>query len=256
LTQPTNDPDVKPPASAPAPSQEPIFNVPGVVVALLAVMVAVHLGRQLLSETTDDWLVLALALIPARYDGAMMLLPGKVLAAWTSPITHMFVHGDMTHLILNGASLLAFGGVIARRLPVLQFLLFALFVGLCGALAFFLANPGEPAPMIGASGAISGLMAAALRLMFGAIDQGSEGQAGEVLRHHTGEIKLMSLTTTLQDRRIQTATLVWLMINGFAAFGLGTPGASGAIAWEAHVGGYFAGLLALGAFDVRATKRQ
>jgi membrane associated rhomboid family serine protease len=255
LTTPTNETDVPRPASARWPSHEPIFNVPNVVVAVLAVMVVVHLGRQMLSEAADDWLVLALALIPARYDGAMMLLPGKVLAAWTSPITHMFVHGDITHLILNGASLLAFGGVIARRLPVLQFLLFTLVCGLVAAFAFYLANPGEPAPMIGASGAISGLMAAALRLMFGAIDQASEGQAGEVLRHHTNEIKLKTLAATLQDRRIQTATLVWLMINGFAAFGLGTPGTSGGIAWEAHLGGYFAGLLSLGAFDLRRTAR-
>lgn len=248
MTAPSHDP-----SASRVKTHEPIFNVPGVVVALLAVMVAVHLGRQALSESADDWLVLALALIPARYDGAMQLLPGKVIAAWTSPLTHMFVHGDITHLILNGASLLAFGGVIARRLPIPQFLLFALVCGLCGAFAFYLANPGEPSPMIGASGAISGLMAATLRLMFGAIDQARDGEAGQVLRWHTSEIKLNSLAATLQDRRIQTATLIWLMINGFAAFGLGMPGASGAIAWEAHVGGYVAGLLALGAFDREAT---
>ncbi len=237
-----------------APSPEPIFNVPGVVVALLAVMVAVHLGRQTLSEASDDWLVLALALIPARYDGAMMGLPGQALAAWTSPLTHMFVHGDITHLILNGASLLAFGGVMARRLPTLRFLLFALLTGLGGALAFYLAHPGEPSPMIGASGAIAGLMAAALRLLFGAIDQARDGEAGDVLRHHTGTIKLLDLAATLKDRRMQTAIVVWLIINGLAAFGLGTPGASGGIAWEAHVGGFFAGLLALGAFDPKPAR--
>jgi membrane associated rhomboid family serine protease len=244
LTTQTTDTDVPP-------RHQPVFNAPTVVVALLAVMVAIHLGRFILSEAADDWLVLALALIPARYDGAMMLLPGKMLAAWTSPITHMFVHGDMAHLILNGASLLAFGGLIARRLSVGRFLGLSLVSGLCGALAFYLANPGEPSPMIGASGAIAGMMAASLRLMFGAIDQASEGHAGEVLRHHTRDIHVKSLTATLLDRRIQTATFVWLLINGFAAFGLGTPGESGGIAWEAHLGGYFAGLLALGAFDTK-----
>jgi membrane associated rhomboid family serine protease len=231
------------------PSHEPIFNVPGGVLALLAVMVAVHLGRQLLSETADDDLLLALAFIPARYGGGAFSGPGNTVSTWLSPITHVFVHGDAIHLIVNGASMLAFGSVVERRMGVVRFLAFTIFSGVMGALLFALANLGEPSPMIGASGAIAGMMAAALRLIFSAIDTAPPGLAGEFVRQTPQNIALKPLGLALQDRRLQSATAVWLAINLLAIFGLGglAPGAS--IAWEAHLGGYFAGLLCLGMFD-------
>jgi membrane associated rhomboid family serine protease len=233
----------------PVPSREPVFNAPAVVVGLLGVMIAIHFGRQLLSPLEDDWIVLALAFIPLRYGHVLINLPGGLLSAWTAPITHMFVHGDATHLLLNGASLLAFGSIIARRLGATRFLTFAALCGVCGALAFYVGNPGEPAPMIGASGAIAGLMSAALLLMFSALDTARPGLAGDLVRRAPGQIEVMSVRDAVLDRRIQSATAVWLAINLLASVGLGGLASSGGIAWEAHLGGYFAGLLAFGLFD-------
>jgi membrane associated rhomboid family serine protease len=241
---------VPPPVTEPRPlSREPIFNVPGVVVGMIGTIVALHVLRAQLSDTTDTWLVLALAFIPARYDGATGPLPGGGFSAVSSVFTHMLVHGDLTHLALNVVSLLAFGGIVARRTGGARFFVFTLFCGAVGALTFWAFNRGEAIPMVGASGAIAGMMAVAMRLMFSALDSAPLGLAGEALRRAPQVIPLMPLVDTLLDRRMIVATLVWLGINLLAVFGLAGPAPAGGIAWEAHVGGFAAGLACFGAFD-------
>jgi membrane associated rhomboid family serine protease len=59
----------------------------------------------------------------------------------------------------------------------------------------------------------------------------------------------MSLICTLKDRRVLLASLVFLGVNLLAMIGFGKFGATGAIAWEAHIGGYVFGLCAFSAFD-------
>jgi membrane associated rhomboid family serine protease len=63
---------------------------------------------------------------------------------------------------------------------------------------------------------------------------------------------LMPLTAALTDQRVVLVTIVFLFANILAVFGLGSVGTSG-IAWEAHIGGYFAGLLTFGFFDAPQT---
>lgn len=233
----------------PVPRREPIFNVPAIILAMLGVLVALHLARQGLTEPDDDRLVLALAFIPDRYGAHPLHWPGGALSTWASPLTHMAVHGDAMHLGLNGASLAAFGGLIARRLGSARFLAFTLICGLAGAALFLVVDWGGKAPMIGASGAIAGMMAAALRLLFSAVDTAPAGRAGDLIRGAPERVALARLPQALRDRRLQTATGIWLLINVLAAFGLATPGQAGIIAWEAHIGGFFAGVLLLDLLD-------
>ena len=231
------------------PHREPVFNVPAVVTVMLGVLIAVHIVRLGLSDASDQWLVLALAFIPDRYTAHAYPWPGGVVSAVASPLTHMLIHGDWAHLMLNGASLLAFGGLLARRLTPLRFLAFTAMTGLAGAGLFWLVNPSLASPMIGASGAIAGMMAAALRLLFSAVDGISPQRVGEVIRTTPRLIALKDLKATLADRRMQGATVLWLIINTLGAYGLATPSPGETIAWEAHIGGYVAGLLGLGLFD-------
>ncbi len=232
--------------------REPVFNVPATVTGLLAVVVGVHIARQFMSPETDDWFVAAMAFIPGRYDGAASQLPGGLLAAYTSFITHMFVHGDAVHLALNSAWLLAFGGAITKRIGGARFLALCAFTGISGALAFLIFNFGLIAPVVGASGAISGLMGATMRFLFSALDDGGVRQ----LRDDPRSVRLMPLSETLRDRRVQLATALWLVVNGLAVIGVGTGGAAGAIAWEAHIGGFLAGILGFGWFDLANAKEN
>lgn len=227
------------------PGDEPIFNVPRTVAVLLAVLVAVHLVRVVVPEQEDVWLVLAGAFIPGRYGPAAGELPGGELALFTSPFTHMLLHGDWVHLAFNSAWLLVFGGAIAERAGTLRFLLFFALCGLGGAAAFYLANPELMQPMVGASGAISGLMGATLRFLFPALDNGGFRRLREAPR----SVRLMSLAEALTDRRVLTTSAVLVVLNVLTIIGFGAAQNSAGIAWEAHLGGYIIGIITYGLFD-------
>lgn len=227
-------------------NREPIFNVPGAVLATLAVLIAVHAALSFLPPEQYTWWVLALAFIPARYSGLASEIPGGDVASVTSFVTHMTVHAELTHLAFNAAWLLAFGSVLCARIGGLRFLTFSIAGGVSGALLFLLFNPGLAVPVIGASGAISAMMGGVMRFLFNAIDRGE----GYLLRHQPSAIPAVTLRGALQDRRIVLASVVFIGINLLAIIGFGKFGVDGAIAWEAHVGGYLFGLLAFGAFDV------
>jgi len=230
---------------------EPIFNIPRPVLAMLAAMIGVHVVLQLMPEERSLWWLLAMAFIPGRYAQGGADLPGGEVAGITSFVTHLFVHADVLHLTINGAWLLAFGTPIAKRLGALRFFLFTFSCGIAGALFFLALHPGLMSPVIGASGAIAGLMGAALRFLFGALDSGQ----GPLLRSDPASIVLTPLRSALSDRRIIIATAAFVALNLFAMIGFGLFGSSaGAIAWEAHLGGYFFGLFAYGFFDAASQR--
>lgn len=230
--------------------RQPIFNVPGPVLALLAIMVLVHIVMQYLPEDEMLWWLTALAFVPARYAQGAGELAGGETASYTSFITHQFVHGDIVHLSINGAWLLAFGTPLAKRLGWWRFVLLTLSCGVAGALTFLALHFGLMAPVIGASGAIAGLMGAVLRFLFPAIDH----HQGALLRDDPRAIPAMPLSVALRDRRVIGASLAFVALNLLAIFGLGSPSNAGEIAWEAHLGGYFFGLLFFGLFDVAPLK--
>lgn len=228
-------------------SSPPIFNVPSTVIVIIGAFIAIHAVRQVLSIPMDNELLLATAFIPARYAGLASELPGGDVALVTSFVTHMLIHGDVTHLMFNSAWFLAFGGAIALRIGGLRFLAFTIFTGVAGAATFLAFNIGALVPMVGASGAVSGMMAGVLRFMFPAIDRGDFA----ALREAPRSIPLLTLPQTLTDKRILAITGVWLLINLLSVLGMFGPTGEGGIAWEAHVGGFAAGLLAFGLFDPR-----
>lgn len=234
------------PTTEPAP-REPIFNVPPMVLALLAIMLAVMGYRLMLNDDADTAFVLLMALIPARLSGYAAELPGGVTAVYTQFITHMFVHADAMHLAFNSAGLLAFAGALEKRIGALRLLTFFIVCGLAGAAAFIAFNPGLLAPMIGASGAIAGLMGGVMRYFFSAMDnRGGLRRLNQAPR----SIPLKGLSVALRDRRLQVVTASFIAMNLAAMVGFGDINASSAIAWEAHVGGYLAGLFLFGLFDI------
>ena len=221
---------------------EPILNVPKAVVLAAAAMIVVQVVRGLLPDEVDVTVLLSLAFIPARYSGAVVELPGGYLTAVTSPVTYMVVHGSWMHLLVNVLWMLAFGTAVARRIGTLGFFEFSILCGIAGALTHLVFHWGELAPMVGASAAISGQMAAALRLIFF-----TRRQPGERMPDYS-RAELADLSTTLRDRRILGFLVFWIVLNAY--FGLTAVSFVGAgIAWEAHIGGFLCGLLTFGFFD-------
>lgn len=224
----------------------PILNVPRIVTLLLVILIAIHAVMQFLPTGLRDWWLIALAFVPARYDGLASQLPGGDGAAITSFFTHMLVHGDVVHLGFNAVWLLAFGGALAKRIRWFAFLGFTILCGIAGAVTFWVLNPGLLAPMIGASGALSGLMAAVLRLLFS-----TNGQLEmTLLRSAPLRITLSPLSEIILDRRLIIVVVVWVVVNLLAMVGFDASNGS-VIAWQAHIGGFLFGLLFYGWFDLR-----
>jgi membrane associated rhomboid family serine protease len=227
------------------PRHEPAIRAPAIVVIVLALLVGIHLVRQFIGPGLDEWVLTYLAFSPARFSEIGRELPGPSWLAFTSMVTHTLVHGDWTHLIFNGAWFLAFGSIIARRTSALGFLALFAVCAIAGAIAFWLDHIGEITSIVGASGAISGLMGAAFRILFSALDWGGI----HALQNAPQLVPRMPLIVALQDRRVVMGILMWVAIN--LLFGIVIPGVftESGIAWEAHLGGFVAGFLLFDFFD-------
>lgn len=226
--------------------REPIFNAPTIVLVVIAVFVVVHAVREYaLDYDGQIEALIYLAFIPARLTEMGGPLPGGLTIALTSTITHALLHGDWLHLTINGAWFLAFGSLISRRSGLVGFLLLFAASAIAGALFFTAFNPSGMVPLVGASGAISGLMGAAFRLIFSV----GPGAGFATLHSHPIAVPRMPLARALRDQRTMTAALIWLGINLAFGFGMGDMMQSGEIAWEAHIGGFLFGFLAFAWFD-------
>jgi membrane associated rhomboid family serine protease len=230
-------------------AREPIFNIPAVLLASLAVLTLIHLGRiWLLSQQENVEFLLRFAFIPARYD--TNILPGEVWpGGWAADIwtfvTYALIHGDWMHLGFNAVWLVAFGTPLARRFGPVRFLGFCAATAATGALAHLATHFGQVVPMVGASASISGAMAAAMRFAF---------QRGGPLRFGGSEesykVPALPLGDALRDTRVLAFIAVWFGLN--LLFGMGSISITGddqTVAWQAHVGGFVGGLLLFGFFD-------
>jgi membrane associated rhomboid family serine protease len=212
---PTSDEPSRPP-------REPAFNAPWTVMALVAILIATHAAR-----------------VFAGVDVGRFALTGDDLRAgrWLGLISYLFVHASWAHVAMNAAFTLAFGTPVARYLGTdargaVVFFAFFLICGVIAALAYagllsvleHADGPSRAWALVGASGAASGLLGAAARLIEG---HGRLGRIG--------------------GRTVVGMTLAWIAVNAVLGLSGLTPGAAGVpVAWEAHVFGYFAGLLLIG----------
>jgi len=227
-------------------NRERIFNLPAVVVWCGGAIVLLHLARLLLSDDADFFLIYALSFIPARYGELAVLLPGGVAARFWTPLTYALLHADGVHLSVNMFWMAAFGSAVARRLGAMRFLMLSVAATLAGALAHFLAYPGDEGVMIGASGAVSGMTAAAARFAFmpgGPLGSG-RGQSDAF------HMPAPPLRAVFSNRNTLIFVGVWSAINIiFGVQGAMLPGVEGTIAWQAHIGGFLAGFLLFGFID-------
>ena len=237
----------------PGPGRQPMFRVPGVVVGLIGTLAAAHGIRAMASPTLSDALINQYAFIPARYSRAFLAShdvdPGRLLDRAVPFVSYMGLHNDFTHLAINCLWLLAFGPIVARRYGALLFLAFFIICGIAGAGAHLALNMGSLVPVIGASAAISGLTAAGLRLLPAQRDMRSG------LANLPGGLPSGPMAPIL-SRQVLLFALVWVGVNLAAGLtGMGAGGTVGLIAWQAHLGGFAAGLLLSGPFDRLARTR-
>lgn len=152
--------------------------------------------------------------VPARYTGGSDGVDVSVFELLVSPFTSLFLHGDWMHVVFNVVMLLAMGIFFERVYGTKRAVIFFVLCGIAGHLAYLLLNPFSSVPVIGASGAISGLFAVTIIVMSENGMMGPEAQ-------RRGPVQFI---------------LLWIMI--IVGMGLLTPGT----AWQSHLGGFLGGI--------------
>lgn len=234
-------------------AREPVFNLPPVVLGLVVYLVFVHaMVAFVLPASASEWLLELFAFDPLRYHAEPTLgapLPGGLPAAIWSFVTYAFFHANVPHLAFNLIWLVAFGTPVARRFGPWRFLTFFAFTAAGGALAHLATHIDEGTPAIGASAAVLGMMAAALRFVF---EPGGPLGLLRLSEADTYRVPAKPLAAMLRDRRMLLFLGVWFVFNGLSALPwLSLPGIEANVAWQAHVGGFVAGLVGFTAFDPR-----
>lgn len=227
------------------PAREPFLNAPATVLWLIGALAAMHAARVLAPAAVEERILSNYAFVPAHYSSEALaahgVAPPSLFDQIVPFVSHIFLHANAVHVAINSVWLLAFGPVVARRLGTLAFLAFFLFCGIAAAVAHLLSNWGDFVPVIGASGAVSGLMAAGIRILY----RDRNVVFGERAR-----------LASLWAPPVMLFSLMWIFVNVAAGLiGLGMSEKFALVAWQAHLGGYFAGLLSLGWFD-RLRKRD
>lgn len=223
-------PQVRPGRSSQTPRA---FNLPPIIILLTAVCVLIEIIRTyLLSDEANIWVLYMFAFIPARYGDPQLAASWQ---AFATPFSYSFLHGGFTHLINNCLWLLVFGSPLAATIRNGRFLLFWFVCAAIGAWFHYLAQPQDMTPMIGASGAISGMMGAAARFGFRMIRLPEGGSRFSVPAPPCGKLVRMPGVVVFLG--------IYLLMNlGIGATGVSVSGAS--IAWQAHLGGIVAGFIA------------
>ena len=216
----------------------PAINLPAVVFWLALAFIGVHVARQLAGQSIDDWVVLAFAFVPERYAEGGAMLPGGEGALFWSPVSYSFLHADYLHLFVNIIWMLAFGTALARRFTALRFLLLSVISAVGGAAFFYVFHRHDQSIAIGASAAVSGMMGGIARFAFSPGGPIASNRSPDAF--HVPAEPLSELT---RNGRVVAFVLLWFVINFiFGVSGGLIAGISGSIAWEAHVGGFLAGL--------------
>jgi membrane associated rhomboid family serine protease len=225
----------------------PTHSVPVITVGLIAANVLAFVYQLSLELAPDPTaakaaqaFVLEFGLIPCRLTGgcaAPDAFPHPLVTVFTS----MFLHGGLFHIFGNMLYLWIFGNNVEDTLGHGRFLGFYLAAGVAAALAQTAVGPGSRIPMIGASGAVSGVLGAYL-----------------VLYPHASVLTLVTFGFFIRIVRIPAMIVLgfWIVVqllNGLVTFGAGD---RGGVAWFAHIGGFVAGILLLWVLRPRGRVRS
>lgn len=241
-------PQLEVPAVIEKAPREPVLTLPVALTAYIVLLAVIHL-RVLLPPEIENWTIDVFGFIPKRYDSSLLNLqiPGGAGAKVWTFVTYSLLHANLTHLGFNVLWLLPFGSALARRFGAVRFFLFLAVTAAGGALAHLVTHEHAVAPMIGASASVSGAMAAAIRFAF---VRGSFLSFNRSDADTAAKVPALPLSRALRDGRVVGFLAVWFGVNiifGVGAIGIDSETTS--VAWQAHIGGFFTGLLLFTLFD-------
>lgn len=202
------------------PKNKPIFNSPPATIWLCGILIAAHilyliLPIELQNETFQNFSFIPLLFLSQFAEGG----PGIVSERMLQLVTYVFLHADLMHILINLGLLLAFGSLIERTAGVSKFIIIFFASAIGGALAMTWWVGPSPISMIGASGAVYGLIGAATRFLF----------VHEVGARQHGTLIFVAVIMGLN---------ILIALMGWGGLVHATQ-----IAWQAHVGGFIFGLV-------------
>lgn len=226
--------------------RRPTLNVPGIVLVSIAILAIIHyFYSSVLGILVQRDVLFAYSFMPIRFDPEVAArfggaFPGGIWGALASSVTYGFLHASWTHLLMNCLWLLIFGSALAKRVGGARFIILSLLGSIGGAILHYFTNIGSAVPMVGASAAISAQMACAARFAFVPY-----GPLGIPRNNHPSAYLLPSLSIVemLRNRQVVAFLCVWFVINLVVGVGSNATDGQANVAWEAHIGGFLAGLL-------------
>ncbi|MBN2288888.1 MAG: rhomboid family intramembrane serine protease [Candidatus Glassbacteria bacterium] len=205
---------------------------PVVTVTLIVINCLVFLFQLSMPAESHQVLVQAFGVVPSRMTRVSSYLAAGLHNPLVSVLTAMFLHGGWLHLLGNMLYLWIFGNNVEDSMGHVRFIFFYLVCGLAATTAQVAAEPGSAAPMIGASGAIAGVLGAYLILH-------------PFARVHTLLIIFIFIRVITLPAIVVLS--FWFLIQLFSS--LGPSGPHGGVAWHAHIGGFVCGLLLIRFFQ-------
>ena len=209
----------------------PYVNIAIIIACFLVFLYEVAFESNI-DEFFFDW-----AVVPAELTDYLDNPGDHSLRVLFTPISAMFLHGGWFHIMGNMIFLWVFGDNVEDALGHLRYLAFYLLCGIAATAAQVWIDPNSPVPMLGASGAIAGVLGAYLVL------------------YPRATIAALIMPFFFWTAYVPAFVLIgfWFLIqvfNGVASIGYAV-GASEGVAWWAHVGGFLAGFLLLWFFRPR-----
>lgn len=216
----------------------PRVHIPWALWTIIAINVTVFLYQQTMTMRELSLFMHLYGVVPARFS-----FPDIALQAGYPPggevafITYMFLHGGWSHIIVNMWTLWIFGDNIEDVMGPARFTLFYLTCGLAALLVQFVADSASPLPVVGASGAVAGVLGAYF-----------------LLYPHAQVTTLVPLLfiPLIFDLPAVFYMGVWFLTQLFSGLSsLATPGESASVAWWAHLGGFVCGFVLLPLFRLK-----
>ncbi len=218
----------------------PTRHTPFVTIALIVACGLVFLWQISLDAYGQRHAVYALGAIPAvLFDVAHLPADLVLVPAWATAFTSMFMHGGWMHVIGNMLYLWIFGNNVEDAMGPVRFTFFYLVCGLLALVAHAAPNAASQVPLIGASGAVSGVLGAYL-----------------LLYPHARVLVAIPFGFFLHTMRIRAVWVLggWFVLQLVNSVAMDGTGDGGGVAWSAHVGGFLAGAVLIPFFKHRNVK--
>ncbi|MBI3754134.1 MAG: rhomboid family intramembrane serine protease [Deltaproteobacteria bacterium] len=219
----------------PLKDDNPTRTFPFVTIFIIAVNIAVYIYQLTLGTKAEGFFVLRAGAIPYEITHFVDIYPWALIPPPLTLFSAMFVHGGLLHVGGNMLYLWIFGDNIEDRLGHFRFFIFYVLAGLIAGLTHIIMLPDSTLPMIGASGAIAGVLGAYFLLY---------------PRAHVLTLVFFFFFVTVVRIPAVIFLGLWFILQ------LLSSGMSGGIAWYAHIGGFIGGMALVKLFEKRRPKTR